>query len=190
MMKNRTEPLATLDFVSGGVTLFASSGFISVNDLDHLATAVESISACACELQRLVGDPDLAHTNNRAPKEATGRSHEFLTFARDDFEVKIVSGANVERFIKQITSRRAELQDVLQQAAEIGSRITRRPYAEYIDAIKKTGLCQVESHGFAILVDGRLLFKPKYQVLFVRPHGPDLFEVHTLGDFNVKRHEN
>jgi hypothetical protein len=152
-----------------------------------LATAVESISASACELRRLVADPDLAQTNNCAPDKATVRSHEFLTFARDEFEVHIVPGANVERFIKQITSRRTELQDVLLQAAEIGSGSTRRPYAEYIDGIKKTGLAQVEYHGFALLVDGRLLFKPDYQVAFVRQVEPNLFEGHTLGGSNRQK---
>jgi hypothetical protein len=183
MENSRTDPLATLDFVSGCVTLHAtaSSGFILVNDLDHLATAVESISASTPELRRLVGDP--AQTDKFASDKATERLHNFLKFARDEFEVSIAAGANVGRFVKQITSRRAELQDVLQQAAQIGSGITRRPYAEHINGIKKTGLCEVEYHGFAMLVDGQLLFKPDYQVTFVRQEGPNLLEVHTLGDF-------
>ena len=55
-------------------------------------------------------------------------------------------------------ARFLEIEQVLEQTEKIGSEIKRRPYSEYIDGIEKTGRCQVEVHGIALYVDGRLDF--------------------------------
>jgi hypothetical protein len=166
------EYLATLDFVSGAVSLAASSGSIMVRRLDLLATAVESLRNSACELQQFLSERSLGQTNGWASDELSGLFDNFLEFSRHDFEVCIASGANAANFIKQIACRRIEVHDLLKQAAEIGRKIKRRPYAEYIDGIKETGFAKVEYHGFALFVDGQLVFEPDYQVALTRVADP------------------
>ena len=67
--------------------------------------------------------------------------------------------------------RFAEIERVLEQAEQIGIAIERRPYAEYIDEIERTGLCRVEAYGFALLIDGKLRFRPDRSTGLVRMHG-------------------
>jgi hypothetical protein len=87
---------------------------------------------------------------------------------------------DVRKFIRQITKRFLEIEAVLEQAELVGSRIKRRPYGEYIDEIRKTGLCRLEAFGFGLYLDGKLTFYPNYQVALVKPVGANVFEVHAL----------
>jgi hypothetical protein len=96
--------------------------------------------------------------------------------------VSVAPGTVINRFIRQLTKRFIEVERVLEQAEEIGLRIRRRPYSEYLDGIAKTGICRVESHGFALFVDGRLIFNPSYQVVFVKQQGPNLFQCFPLDE--------
>src|SRR5262249_53878654 len=96
-------------------------------------------------------------------------------------EVWVAPGTDVYRFIRQIFQRFIEVERLLEQAEQIGSRIKRRPYSEYIDEIERTGRCRVEAHGFGLFVDGRLIFYPDYKVFFVnKTEQPNTFEIHPL----------
>ena len=91
--------------------------------------------------------------------------------------VSLFPGTVINRFIRQLTKRFIEIEQVLEQAEEIGLRIKRRPHSEYLDGIAKTGFCRVEGHGFALFVDGRLIFYPSYQVVLVKHQGSNLFSI-------------
>ncbi len=94
--------------------------------------------------------------------------------------VSVAPGTDIKRFIRQVTERFTEIEQVLEQAEEIGLGIKRRPYSEYIDEIAETGMCRVEGHGFGLFVDGKLLFYPNHQVALVRKAGENTFEMHSL----------
>ena len=84
-----------------------------------------------------------------------------------------------------MTQRFKKVQQVLEQAEEMGLHIKRRPYSEYIDEIARTGIARVEAFGFALFIEGKLIFRPDYQVhLFVRPVGTrgDTSKVHPLSN--------
>jgi hypothetical protein len=91
--------------------------------------------------------------------------------------VSLFPGTVINRFIRQLTKRFIEIEQVLEQAEEIGLRIKRRPHSEYLDGSAKTGFCRVEGHGFALSVDGRLIFYPSYQVVLVKRQGSNLFSI-------------
>jgi hypothetical protein len=85
----------------------------------------------------------------------------------------VAPGTVINRFTRQLTKRFIEIERVLEQAEEIGLRIKRRPYSEHLDDVK-TGIWPVEIHGFALFVDGRLIFYPSYQVGLIKEQGSNL----------------
>jgi hypothetical protein len=109
------------------------------------------------------------------PHSAAMPPNHRITLSFGENEICVAPGADLTKFIRQIVKHASEVQHVLEQAEKIGSRIKRRPYSEYLDEIEETGLARVESHGFGLFVDGKLIFHPNHQVAFVRPQGADLF---------------
>jgi hypothetical protein len=96
--------------------------------------------------------------------------------------VLVAPGTVINRFIRQLTERFIEIERVLEQAEEIGLRIKRRPYSEYLDEIAKTGISRLEGHGFGLFFDGRLIFYQSYKAVLVKERGPNLFQVFPLDE--------
>jgi hypothetical protein len=167
---------ATLDFVTGRALVRANIGWVTVSNRADLGPFLRSLPNLARDLGEL-----LHQRAAQAPEENAGTdtrsSMASLTCGQND--VSIAPDTDVNKFIRQITERFTEIEQVLEQAEQIGSRIRRRPYSEYIDEIAKTGICRVEVHGFALFVDERLIFNPNYQVLLARPTTAqaDAFEI-------------
>jgi hypothetical protein len=94
-----------------------------------------------------------------------------ITLSCGQNTISIAPCTKITKFIRQVTQRFTEVEQVLEQAEEIGLQIKRRPYSEHIDEIAETGLSQIEAFGFALFIDGKLIFQPDYQVLLVGPVG-------------------
>jgi hypothetical protein len=92
-------------------------------------------------------------------------------------QINAQPAADVEKFFRQITKRYFEIGPVLHQAEQIGSRIKRRPYDEYISELKQNGIARVEAHGLGLYRDGQLVFHPRYQILFVKQDTNNSFEM-------------
>jgi hypothetical protein len=143
-----------------------------------LASFVRNLPNRASELREL-----LAHRVAQVPDEgvAFGReadvATDLISQSVDDSTVFLPADLNVNKFVRQVSGRFTEIEQVLEQAEQVGSRITRRPYLEYIDEISKTGVPRVEGHGFGLFVEGRLNFYPNYQVVFAEPSGPNTFKM-------------
>jgi hypothetical protein len=143
---------------------------------------LESLPKLENELQEALmrqRNGELSQQTTGAP-ERTRSDDEPVTVGFGPNTVAVAPGTVIHRFIRQLTKRRIEIERVLEQAEEIGLRIKRRPYSEYINGIAETGICRVESHGFALWVDGRPIFYPKYEVFLTKRHGGNLFHVSPL----------
>jgi hypothetical protein len=153
---------ATLDFVTGHASVHADQGWVSSKRAD-LGPFVRSLPKLITELQQRLCQ--------RSNEPALARGGEMVRISCGENE-KICAAPEVDvrKFIRQVTKRFLEIEAVLEQADRVGSRIKRRPYSEYIDEIGKTGVCRVEVHGTGLYVNGKLIFYPDYQVLFVKPH--------------------
>jgi hypothetical protein len=170
---------ATLDFVSGTAFLHADGGSVTAPKRIELKPFLESLPKLANELQEALlrqRNGELSQQTTGMP-ERTGSADESVSVSFGPNTVSVAAGTVINRFIRQLTQRHIETERVLEQAEEIGLRIKRRPYSEYIDEIAKTGICRVEGHGFALLVDGRLIFYPRHQVVLVKRHGANLFQL-------------
>jgi hypothetical protein len=75
--------------------------------------------------------------------------------------ISIGPATDIARFIRQITDRHAEIERMLEEVQRVGYAIERRPYADYIDEIERTGVNRVVLYGFGVFVDGRLSFHPE-----------------------------
>jgi hypothetical protein len=161
---------AALDFETGHASVIADLGWVSSKRAD-LGAFVRKLPTLSAELQqRLQSDPSFSFT----------RGGETVCMSCGENEICAAPETEVRKFIRQITKRFLEIEAVLEQAELVGSRIKRRPYGEYIDEIRKTGLCRVEAFGFGLYLDGKLIFYPNYQVALVKPARPNIFEVHAL----------
>jgi hypothetical protein len=173
-----------LDFVSGAALMHADGGWVTVPKRIDLKPFLESLPSLANELQEAL----LRQRNGELLQQATGVPER--TEAADDMvsvsfgpnTVSVAPGTVINRFIRQLTKRFIEIERVLEQTEEIGLRIRRRPYSEYLDEIAKTGIARVEGHGFGLFFDGRLIFYPSYQAVLVKEHGPNLFQVFPLDE--------
>jgi hypothetical protein len=168
---------ATLDFVSDAASMHADGGWVMVRNRVDLGPFLRNLPNLASELEQLLRQ-HVAQAFEES--ENTGTTGDTISLCNGQNKVCIAPDTNVNRFIRQITKRFFEIEPVLDQAYEIGSRIKRRPYSEFLDEIKKTGIAQVEGHGFGLFIDGTLSFYPDYQVAFVRPAGEQTFEVNLL----------
>jgi hypothetical protein len=152
---------------------------VMVGERVNLVPLVKRLPDLASELRQLALLP------SRDEQGEHDGSHEaatkgWVTLSCGEGEIAIAPGTDVNKFIRQITTRFENVQYVLEQAEQVGSGISRRPYSEYIDGIERTGLALVEYYGFAIFVNGRLVYYPDYRVLSVKPHGDTHFEVFSL----------
>jgi hypothetical protein len=167
---------ARLDFVSGKASVDANSGWVIVPKRTDLKPFLESLPKLANELQEAL----LHQRNGELSQQATGErgaARDWVDVSFGPNTVSITPGTVINRFIRQLTQRFIEIERVLEQAEEIGLRIKRRPYSEYLDEIANTGLPRVEVHGVALFLDGRLTFYPRHQVVLVKQHGPNLFQI-------------
>jgi hypothetical protein len=156
---------ATLDFVCGAASMLAYGGYVRAPSRIDLEAFLKNLPGHANELQGSLRQ----------------REAEIISLSFGPNTVSLAQGTKINGFIRQVTKRFTEVKQVLEQADEIGLRIKRRPYSEYIDEIGRIGICRVECHGYALFVDGRLIFYPKNQVRFVRVTG-NTAEVHSLND--------
>jgi hypothetical protein len=170
LKKGRQDELAMLDFISGCTSLHSDDGWVGARDRIHLASLVESIPELASELRQTM-------LHDRQEKEERVQSKiataSWVTLARGEYELHLSRGADVDKFCRQITTCFLEVRDILEQAEKIGTGIKRRPYMEYIDGIAQSGVAAVEYFGLAELVEGRLIFHPDYDVLFIKQPTPD-----------------
>jgi hypothetical protein len=172
---------AMLDFVSGGVLISVAGGFIWVSSHSDLFQFIRTLPELASQLEDLLCQRSLqASQQNTELAAGSEDNSKMVKLACGRNSVSVEPGTNIKRFIRQMTKRYKEIARILEQAEEIGSRIKRRPYQEYIDEIERTGVCRVEAHGWALFIRGKLEFCPDYKVGFVRPAGGRMVEVHTL----------
>jgi hypothetical protein len=173
---------ATLDFVSGAASMHADGGWVLVPKRIDLEPFLKSLPEIANELRdRCHRDGELSQ-QTAGLAETTGTADEMITLSCGLNTISVAPCTKTTKFIRQVTQRFTEVEQVLKQAEEIGLQIKRRPYSEYIDEIAETGLSRVEAFGFALFIDGKLIFQPDYQVRLVGPVGTrgDTFEVHPL----------
>jgi hypothetical protein len=91
----------------------------------------------------------------------------------DGSGIRVPAGADPRKAIQQLTAKFRRLEPVLQQAEIISARIERRPYSEYLDEIKKTGIGRVEIHGIGLFKHGKLTFHPLNSTALVRERADD-----------------
>jgi hypothetical protein len=176
----RNVEYAMLDFVSGCVLMHADGGWVQVPksaDIEPFLKNLPKIEnelqeRCRCELSR----------RSPSPAEPTGAVEDMIQLSCGQNTVTVARGTKIKKVIRQIHTRYAEIQKVIEQAEEIGLRIKRRPYSEHIAEIAETGLSRVEVFGFAYFIDGKLIFQPDYQVSLVRQSEtcPRSFEIQRL----------
>ena len=151
---------ARLDFITGHAFVHADRGWISAKRAD-LGPFVQSLPKLITELQQRLCQ--------RSDETDFSRGSEMVRISCGGNEICVAPGVDARKFIRQVTKQFLEIEAVLEQAELVGSRIKRRPYGEYIDEIGKTGVCRVEVHGSGLYVNGKLIFYPDYQVLFIKP---------------------
>jgi hypothetical protein len=174
---------AGLDFVSGAASMCADGGWVTVLKHIDLKPFLASLPKLANKLQEAL----LRQRNGESSQQATGAlergaAEDMVSVSFGPNIVSVAPGTAINRFIRQLTKRFIEIERVLEQAEEIGLRIKRRPYSEYIDQIAKTGICRVEVHGYALFFGGRLIFYPSYQAVLVKERGPNLFQIFPLDE--------
>lgn len=148
---------ANLDFVSGAATLFADEGWLLVPNRNTLASFVSGLPVCIGKLKELV-------------KSVTSTSDgDYVEMRCGEAEIRVKRVAEIDRFVSQITRRYHKIEPILEQAEKVGSAIKRLPYDDYIDEIAKTGRGRVVFYGYAFFVDGKLLYRPEHQTIFVKP---------------------
>ena len=163
---------AMLDFAGGGTSIHVEGGLVMVPKRTELAPFLKILPTLATELKDRL----------RERERETADPLERRSLSCGPNTVLIPLGTEINSFIRQVTKRFSEIEKVLEQAEEIGLRIKRRPYSEYTEEFRRTGICRVEAHGFALSVHGKLIFYPEYQVALVRPTTAqwDSFEVTPL----------
>jgi hypothetical protein len=174
---------ASLEFLSGSVSVMGNGGWVTVSKRIDLGPFVRSLPTLTSELQDLLHqrDGELVQESAGVPALAIGKG-KIISLSSGPNSVSVAPGTEIKRFIRQVTKRFTEVEQVLEQAEAIGLGINRRPYSEYIDEMAKTGLARVEGHGFGLFVDGKLIFYPKHQVVLVRQVSEETFEVHPLDE--------
>jgi hypothetical protein len=146
---------AELDFVIELTTLWADEGRVLVSKRSDLSSAVADLPSCIDELKSLVKSP--MNDGHR------------VEMRRGEAEISIRRAADVDRFVSQITERYHEVEPILEQAEKIGSGIKRVPYEDYIEELGRTGLARVSYYGDAFFIDGKLLYRPEFRTVLVKP---------------------
>jgi hypothetical protein len=150
---------ATLDFVTGGVILNAGRGFVHASHRVDLGPFLKSLPDRASELEQL-----LRHGGVRSPMQIPGLvaisdlATDMASLNFGENSMFLSREADVNEFIRKLNRRYSEIEQVLEQAEEIGTRISRRPYSDHISEMEETGQASIEVHGFGLFIDGRLIF--------------------------------
>jgi hypothetical protein len=142
---------ATLDFITGYASVLGDCGWVNSKRVD-LGSLVRSLPDLRSELQALLSQ----HPAHGLEEKGSN----MITVSRGQNTICVAAGTDLKKFIRQMTKRFLEIEQVLEQAEKIGSEIKRRPYSEYLAGIEKTGLAQVEGHGFALYIGRRLISIP------------------------------
>jgi hypothetical protein len=124
-----------------------------------LSSAVADLPSCIDELKSLV---------KSISPDSTGH---LVEMRREEVRICFNRGADVERFVRQLTRRYRAIEPMLEQAEEVGSEIERPPYDDYIDELARAGMARVVSYGDAFFVDGKLTYYPERQTLLIKPTG-------------------
>ena len=151
---------ATLDFVSGSVSLMAADACVLVPRRADLMPFVASLPDHADRLREL-----LCRSTSRVEVNFSGN------------RIAISAGATLNQVVLQLEKRCSETEQVIEQAERIGVQIQRWPYSEYIDHFEKTGIWRVISYGVGIFENGTLSYCPDGRVLYARRVGKNTFAV-------------
>ena len=170
---------AHLDFIAGLATLKANDGWVIAPSREELGPFVNTLPKIVGELEDLLKELSMSSgsTACRGPYVATKPPEPpfsegvRISIAAPPGTGIYVPNVHFRQFIRKVVKRFAEIEQVLELAEKMGIAIERRPYAEYIDEIDKTGLCRVEAYGFALLIDGKLRFHPDRSTGLVRVQG-------------------
>jgi hypothetical protein len=170
---------ATLDFVSGAAAMLADGGCVLVPRRIDMWPFLNSLPKLANELQFLQRQRDRGPSQQTTPlAERTVTGCDMITLPCGPNTVTIAPGIDVPGFIRAVMKRFNKIEQILEQAEAIGLGLNRRPHSAYIDEIAETGICRIESHGYGLFVNGRLIFYPNYQVICMRKAGETAFEMH------------
>src|SRR5262249_15302780 len=146
---------ASIDFISGAASLSANEGHLIVPSRAALSSAVADLPLCIDELKSQSDTPD--SDGHRVELRGGQRS------------IWINRGADIERFVSQITQRYSAIKPIVEPAEKLGSEIERPPYADHLDETEKTGISRVVSYGVAYFVDGKLAYYPERETVLVKP---------------------
>jgi len=155
--RKRNADYASLDFVSDMTGVFADDGYLSVPERAALSSAV-------AELPRSI-DHLRSSVNLLTPNSDGHR----VELRGGEISIWINRGADIERFISQITRRYRAIEPILEPAKRLGSKIKRPSYDDYLDEIAKTGVARVVSYGVAHFVDGKLAYYPERETALMKP---------------------
>jgi hypothetical protein len=177
---------AELSFLTGTASILADGGWVKVRNRADLGPLMKILPDLANELRERLREGAAQVPQESVGSSMTRTADDLIKLSHGQSEVCVLPGTDVNRFIRQIIKHFTEIEQGLEEVEQIGSRIKRRPYSEYVDEIERTGLVRVEVHGFGLFLHGRLIFQPDYQVGFAKPITSDIFEVHLLESANVK----
>jgi hypothetical protein len=140
---------ASINFVSGGTMLQAEEGYVRVPRRSELAAFVASLPLHA---DRLL--------------EVRRSGHHELKCGES--LIYIDPTTDIACFISQITDRHAEIEQMLEQVERLGYKIERRPFADYMVEITRTGRARMVLYGVGLFIDGQLRFHPERRTALVR----------------------
>jgi hypothetical protein len=148
---------AALDFVTGSTQLDCKGGSVVVPTRRELAPFVASLPTYLHELN-----------DRRNRNTARGKSRE-ITAGHGASGIHLAQGADPRQVIRVLQARLRQIEPVLEQTDIIGSQIGRKPYLEYMDEIRQTGVARVPLHGLGIFKDGKLVFHPANLSVAIKP---------------------
>ena len=155
--RKRNAHYASLDFVSGAAALRANEGHLIAPNRAALSSAVADLPRCIDQLKSLV------------KSDTPDSDGHLVELHRGEVEICVNRGADVERFVSQLARRYRAIEPILEPAEKLGSEIERRPHADHLDEIAKTGVSRVVSYGVAFFVDGKLAYYPERQTVLMKP---------------------
>jgi hypothetical protein len=179
---NRREVMyAMLDFITAAVWLHADCGQVRASRLVNLGPFLKRFPEVATELEaRLREGAAPEHEQCAELASMRGTASDVVTLHVGEYLILLDRNADVNKFVRQLNKRFLEIEQVLEQAEQIGSRIARRPYCDYINEIAETGLARVEVHGYGLFIDGTLKFQPSPQVFLTKQREPRRFELQEV----------
>jgi hypothetical protein len=98
---------ATLDFFSGAAMLKADEGWVSVSRRSDLPSAIADLPSCIDELKAL------------AASAAPISDDHYVGMQRGECDISVTRGADIDRFVSQLTKRFRDVESILEQAEKI-----------------------------------------------------------------------